>query len=428
MIIGLLKVVLVMVVLVSCRVISAGPSHEDGNIVNVKQFGAEGDGVSDDTAAIQKAINSAPDGSTIHFPAGTYNVSNFLVNKRAGLSFVGEGRHSLIKQKTGAQRIATFTGSRDIVITKLSFDANGIKSYGGVVFYAVTGVQIENNSFIDSAPKPIGRTDRYSFVFGRSAEPNRNIKILNNVIEDLQLEVDHSQQVVIEGNTISRAVNTAGIGIFTVNHNAIAEDYLIKGNTVIDPPGAGISVGIDPASNNGCVFRRITIVNNRVIRTKRRGYGIRIGTPNSRIITTGNVFEDIVIKDNLIRVAATASSPNPMIITNTSTRAGILFDRLIVAGNMLENDDPTNKGYIIDLRRIQNSRVTDNTVKGAVYGISLTRILSNEVHNNIVEASETAYQIEGSQGGNKATNNRVAGSSKQKWKLSNMKPSDSVAE
>ena len=97
----------------------------------------------------------------------------------------------------------------------------------------------------------------------KGAEPSRDIKILNNVIEDLQLEVDHSQDVVIEGNTVSRAVNTAGIGIFTVGHNAIAEDYLIKGNTVIDPPGAGFSVGIDPPSSRNCVFRRITIINNQ---------------------------------------------------------------------------------------------------------------------------------------------------------------------
>ena len=137
-----------------------------GKVYNVKQLGAIGDGIANDTAAIQNTINTAPDGSTIYFPAGTYDVSNLQVKNRSGLSFIGEERNSLIRQKTGAQRMATFTGSRDIVIAKLAFDANGITSYGGVVFYAATGVRIENNSFIDSAPKPIGRTDRYSFVFG----------------------------------------------------------------------------------------------------------------------------------------------------------------------------------------------------------------------------------------------------------------------
>jgi parallel beta-helix repeat protein len=423
------KVVIVMVALVLCRIVSPVLGQETGKVVSVKEFGAKGDGVADDTPAIQATIDAATDGTTISFPGGTYVVSNFVVKNRSGLSFVGDGRNSVIKQKTGAKRIATFTGSRDIVIAKLAFDANGIVSFGGVVFYAATDVRIENNSFIDSAPKPVGRTDRYSFVFGKSAETSRNIKILNNVIEDLQLEVDHSKGVVIEGNTVSRAVNTAGIGIFSVGHNAIAEDYLIKGNTVIDPPGAGFSVGIDPPSNNGCIFRRITIINNRVIRTKRGGYGVRIGTPNNSKPTTGNVFEDIVIEGNLFRVEATASQPDEMIFTNTSDKAGIVFERLIVTGNTIENDGPTNKGYGIALRHVRNSRVTNNTVKGVGNGISLSgNLLSNEIRNNIVSASDTAYRLEDSQGGNKAVNNRIVGNSKQKWKLSKIKPSDSIAE
>jgi parallel beta-helix repeat protein len=198
---------------------------------------------------------------------------------------------------------------------------------------------------------------------------------------------------------------------------------------VIDPPGAGFSVGIDPPSNNGCIFRRITIINNRVIRTKRGGYGVRIGTPNNSKPTTGNVFEDIVIEGNLFRVEATASQPDEMIFTNTSDKAGIVFERLIVTGNTIENDGPTNKGYGIALRHVRNSRVTNNTVKGVGNGISLSgNLLSNEIRNNIVSASATAYRLEDSQGGNKAVNNRIVGNSKQKWKLSKIKPSDSIAE
>jgi hypothetical protein len=112
-------------------------------------------------------------------------------------------------------------GSSDITITKLAFDANGIVSYGGVVFFAARCVRIENTWFIDSAPKLIGSTDWYAYVLGKGSYPSQGIQIRNNIIEDLQLEVDHSGTVVIDGNIVSRAVKTAGIGFFSIDDNAI---------------------------------------------------------------------------------------------------------------------------------------------------------------------------------------------------------------
>lgn len=52
----------------------------DAGVINVKtQFGAKGDGVTDDTAAIQAALNAYPNGGRIiYLPNGTYVVSNTL--------------------------------------------------------------------------------------------------------------------------------------------------------------------------------------------------------------------------------------------------------------------------------------------------------------------------------------------------------------
>ncbi|MBE9228700.1 glycoside hydrolase family 55 protein [Phormidium sp. LEGE 05292] len=52
----------------------------DAGVINVKtQFGAKGDGVSDDTAAIQAALNAYPNGGKIiYLPNGTYLVSDRL--------------------------------------------------------------------------------------------------------------------------------------------------------------------------------------------------------------------------------------------------------------------------------------------------------------------------------------------------------------
>ncbi|MBF2028659.1 MAG: glycoside hydrolase family 55 protein [Oscillatoriales cyanobacterium C42_A2020_001] len=51
----------------------------DAGVLNVKDFGAKGDGVTDDTAAIQAALNAFPNGKRIiYLPNGTYLVSNTL--------------------------------------------------------------------------------------------------------------------------------------------------------------------------------------------------------------------------------------------------------------------------------------------------------------------------------------------------------------
>lgn len=61
--------------------------------VSVKDFGAVGDGVANDTAAIQAAINQAQSaGKGLFFPAGTYMVSTTLTSSSTGqLLVVGEG-------------------------------------------------------------------------------------------------------------------------------------------------------------------------------------------------------------------------------------------------------------------------------------------------------------------------------------------------
>ena len=61
--------------------------------VSVKDFGAVGDGVNDDTSAIQAAINAAGSSTIIKFPAGTYLVSSpFALNSaNVGIKFIGDG-------------------------------------------------------------------------------------------------------------------------------------------------------------------------------------------------------------------------------------------------------------------------------------------------------------------------------------------------
>ncbi len=61
-----------------------------GRAVDVRWFGARGDGVADDTAAIQAALDA---GACVHFPAGIFRITATLViNDGQHLSGVGPGR------------------------------------------------------------------------------------------------------------------------------------------------------------------------------------------------------------------------------------------------------------------------------------------------------------------------------------------------
>jgi hypothetical protein len=98
----------------------------EGAPVNVLDFGAVGNGVADDTAAIQAALNSAPpEGLKLYFPAGTYKTTAPLIPKVVvgtptfayNLTVMGDGPNvSIIKAFHGGnvftitQGQASFTG------------------------------------------------------------------------------------------------------------------------------------------------------------------------------------------------------------------------------------------------------------------------------------------------------------------------------
>ena len=75
-----------------------------GEIVNVKNFGALGNNVADDTAAIAAAIAAAQakGGGVVFFPRGTYRITSELTITNTKVLIVGEGIDSSIIRQTSA--------------------------------------------------------------------------------------------------------------------------------------------------------------------------------------------------------------------------------------------------------------------------------------------------------------------------------------
>ena len=63
-----------------------------GEVVSVKDFGAVGDGVTDDTDAIQAAVDSLANAGSVYLPEGDYLVSRSLSITKHGITLRGAGR------------------------------------------------------------------------------------------------------------------------------------------------------------------------------------------------------------------------------------------------------------------------------------------------------------------------------------------------
>lgn len=78
---------------------------------NVRDFGAVGDGISDDTAAIRNAIASVTSGGAVYFPEGAYLITSTLkLDRSVVLRGAGAGRTSLLVRVSGTPIAVEYYG------------------------------------------------------------------------------------------------------------------------------------------------------------------------------------------------------------------------------------------------------------------------------------------------------------------------------
>jgi len=162
----------------------------DGAIVNVLDFGAVGDGVADDTAAIQAAVNSIVQG-TVYFPNGTFKITNTInidASTKYSLNLKGNGLASLLKYDGITPNIPMvyyFGGSNSNFATVENLQFFNNYRTGDTILNGVVGLRI-------------GRKDA-AVVNGNEGTCNMTVRKCQIQYCDIGIEIySESDQVTIE--------------------------------------------------------------------------------------------------------------------------------------------------------------------------------------------------------------------------------------
>jgi len=112
------------------------------DVVSVKDFGAVGDGVADDTAAVQAALNSGA--ASVYVPAGIYLMgTDSALTVPAGTTVRGDGPNTILLKTSGTADVFSTTGN-NVTIESLRIEGPDNTSVDGIVFNNCSRVRVRH--------------------------------------------------------------------------------------------------------------------------------------------------------------------------------------------------------------------------------------------------------------------------------------------
>lgn len=186
-------------------------------IVDVKTFGAKGDGISDDSTAIQDALNT---GKSILISNGVYIIQSSISTTRDNQRIIGNGLIKL-EQKSLTWSIIKLKDN-NILIDGVGIDNRNAQ---GAIHVFGNNCTISNCTFIETGYRGyqvyIGSNcentviHRNKFIGGNTNEPvlfiskARRVMVTENYFKDVgswAVHTDHVDGVIINGNVCENAV------------------------------------------------------------------------------------------------------------------------------------------------------------------------------------------------------------------------------
>lgn len=353
--------------------------REFRNYVTPQDYGAKADGVTDDTIAIQTAINAAAaTGSTVYFPGGTYLVVPATLKDWEGTP-LGEGQMTcaFIMQsnmslwgEVGAvlklkDNVSTLAAPKRVALFFTNVPLQNISFYG--LTMDMNGL---NNRISPSAPASYNRYNQ-AMIHVTGTTGGVAARCDNVTIDNCKFLNTAGTSCVVMAQS-----NTAGVtlgqnwsitnclfknnGLDTDDHSSVfawAEDVVCDGNTftadTMFPNGISGNSGSFVAYEVHGANQRFT---NNFISNYWQGMWVasNITSPANNIIISNNTFSPVKwYAIDFYRTSATETD----------------ISRVLIDGNTVLIDDTTLTGVvptfkvafqIASFRRIQNVQITNN--------------------------------------------------------------------
>jgi len=365
--------------------------------VNVKDFGAVGDGVTDDTAAIQAAVDS--NASSVFVPSGRYAISR--VNVNSPVRIVGESRELL----NGSVLIPYDTTGQSASNTMINIQSDDV-SIGNIGFDLIASPNPNDENLDQGTPYYAVRVLEKSDNLGYARFEFKNLHFDKG---RNQLKLENSEDVLVEDCIFENADNGWGCASRSgkrQTYNRITSRNHNTANTSVG--GAdGIKISTDPDTYvddikiTNCTFtgnsrdgidinlgsgRNIIISNNLIEDNDLTGIEVKKGILSALVGVDGE-YQDLIISDNIIKM----NSQLQVCINcqNTYSEDGAIYRSVNIFNNHLEYilEDGSSTDPAIKLEGITGGRVLGNSIVNARVGIGVRELGSGSViSNNIIHA------------------------------------------
>lgn len=374
----------------------------EGGAVNVKWFGAKGDGSTDDTLAIQATIDYASKlvtstqyptnthGIEVHLNEGVFNISDTLEITYSGVSLIGKGQHSTVIQYTPgtlttADYLISFgvspSGTSRMYSNRLEgfslthdLASDGLNSPRGIYLLDVHSWVIKNvrvfgtHQGLYAQDAWVGRvsdsafTHNYRSVYFNSQVHNTSIR---NVLfgrtlaaySDTQisahLAIRNCQAVSIESCDFEFG-NFASLDTCVYLYNS-CRGINVSNNYFESNDGYAIYIRDEPSSDNA-ECSGITFKSNYINQTSGKGVYIRHNNT-----TTGALHNGILIEGNYVYIDSAVEfieDSGAGVVINSFYRGNYLRQALAEAENP---SDWNNYGSIYVDAPINISQDSDDT-------------------------------------------------------------------